>query len=165
MRTRLMALGLGLALATTPACDDPATREQLSRVRTEFGEAADELGDLGRELGDLASLQAGKLTSAMQGQLETLAERLDGLKADASQLTGKAKIAMSKAMDTVEVKRAELAIKLGELKHKGSDATQELREGVAAAFHDLAAALEAAKAAMDAPVAEAEAAEEPAADG
>jgi hypothetical protein len=156
-----MALGLGLALASTPACDDPATREQLSRVRTE-------LGELGRELGDLASMQAGKLTSAMEAQLKSIGARLEGLEAEAAILTGQAKLAMSRAMDVVDLKRTELVVKVGELKAKGSDATQELREGVAAAFHELAIALEDAKAAMDAPVAEAEAAEAtevPASDG
>ncbi|RKY21017.1 MAG: hypothetical protein DRQ55_05780 [Planctomycetota bacterium] len=152
----------GLAVTLLPGCSDPATADQLSRVRAELDDSARELGELGTELGDLAKLGAQRLATAVGEQMDQLDGRLAGLKQDAAKLSGQTKQSLDQALVEVEAKREVLAGKLAELKRQGADAAIELRQGVAAAYDELALAVTEARAAMhsEAPAA-AEALEQP----
>lgn len=145
----MRTLALALLLLAATACDDPATRAQLGAVKSEWDDTTREMAELGHELGDLAKLGASKLMVTVNEQLTELDGHMANLKTQAAQLSAQARTQYDAAMGQVDAQRTALAARLKELSTEGADASVELREGVAAAYAELAQALTRARAAFD----------------
>lgn len=141
---------VGLLLLSLAACSDPATQDQLAKVRAELDDTAQQLGELGRELGDLAALTAERLGSALSKEVSTLDERMVAMRAGLDGLAQDARQRADLALAAVETRRAALAVKLTELEAQSGAAAEELRAGVVAAYEQLAAAVEEARVAFSA---------------
>jgi hypothetical protein len=121
--------------ATAPTTETPVT---VSGVKKEVKEAVDVTKSYLDKNKDQFIASVDAQLKALDGNINDLAQKADGLKDDT-------KVEAEKVLDGLREKRSELTQKLDELKKSSSQSWQEIKSGFSAAMTDFEKALEEAK--------------------